>query len=60
MLFRSQQSQFIAAASNGDLVTCKPELVRKTREIVFIRGDFMVGDRVVFTASAVWRIWPKS
>ena len=56
----SQQSQFVASAVDGDLVTCKPELVRKTREIVFIRGDFRVGERIVFTASAVWRIWPKS
>jgi acyl-coenzyme A thioesterase PaaI-like protein len=50
----------VASAVEGDLITCKPELVRKTREIVFIRGDFRVGDRIVFTASAVWRIWPKS
>ncbi|MEQ1754782.1 MAG: PaaI family thioesterase [Micropepsaceae bacterium] len=56
----SQQTQFISSAETGDFVTCKPELVRKTREIVFIRGDFMVGARVVFTASAVWRIWPKA
>ena len=55
----SQQSQFTSSAVSGDLVTCMPEIVRKTREIVFIRGDFKVGDKVVFTASAVWRIWPK-
>lgn len=56
----SQQSQFMAASGSGDLVTCKPELVRKAREIVFIRGDFRVDARVIFTASAVWRIWPRS
>jgi acyl-coenzyme A thioesterase PaaI-like protein len=44
----------------GDLVTCLPEVVRRTREIVFMRGDFRVGDRVVFTATAVWRTWPKA
>lgn len=55
-----QQTQFIAAAMQGDLVTCQPEVVRKTREIVFMRGDFRVGDRVVFTATAVWRTWPKA
>lgn len=55
-----QQTQFIAAAMEGDLVTCQPEVVRKTREIVFMRGDFRVGDRVVFTATAVWRTWPKA
>ena len=55
-----QQTQFIAAAVAGDLVTCQPEVVRRTREIVFMRGDFRVGDKVVFTATAVWRTWPKA
>jgi uncharacterized protein (TIGR00369 family) len=55
-----QQTQFIAAAMEGDLVTCLPEVVRRTREIVFMRGDFRVGDKVVFTATAVWRTWPKA
>lgn len=56
----SQQSQFLASAVAGDLVTCLPQLVRRTREIVFMRGDFFVDDKIVFTASAIWRIWPKS
>jgi uncharacterized protein (TIGR00369 family) len=56
----SQQSSFMSPALEGELVTCKPEVVRKTREIVFIRGDFRVGDRVVFSANAIWRIWPKT
>ena len=46
--------------SLGDLVTCSPEVVRKTREIVFMRADFHVGDRIVFTATAIWKIWPKT
>jgi uncharacterized protein (TIGR00369 family) len=56
----SQQSQFLASAVAGNLVTCLPQLVRRTREIVFMRGDFFVDDKIVFTASAIWRIWPKS
>lgn len=55
----SQQSQFIASAVAGDLVTCKPDVVRKTREIVFMRGDFLVATRMIFTVSAVWRVWPR-
>jgi hypothetical protein len=50
----------VAPAFAGDLVTCRPEMVRKTREIVFMRGDFRVGDRIVFTATAVWRTWAKA
>ncbi len=56
----SQQTNFLSAANVGDLITCRPEVVRKTREIVFMRGDFKAGDKVVFTATAVWKIWPKA
>jgi uncharacterized protein (TIGR00369 family) len=56
----SQQSNFLASAVAGDLVTCRPQVVRKTREIIFMRGDFKVADRIVFTATAIWRIWPKT
>ncbi len=56
----SQQSSFLSAAQTGDLVRCAPEVVRKTREIVFMRADFRVGDKIVFTATAIWKIWPKT
>lgn len=55
----SQQSNFLSAAVAGDLVTCRPEVVRRTREVIFMRADFKAADRVVFTATAIWRIWPK-
>lgn len=55
----SQQSNFLSAAAVGDLVTCRPEVVRKAREVIFMRADFKTGDRIVFTATAIWRIWPK-
>jgi uncharacterized protein (TIGR00369 family) len=55
----NQQSNFLSAAKPGDLIACRPEVVRKTREIVFMRADFKTGDRIVFTAAAVWKIWPK-
>ena len=56
----SQQSNFLASAGVGDLVTCRPEIVRKTREIVFMRADFRVGEKIVFTVTAIWKIWPKT
>jgi uncharacterized protein (TIGR00369 family) len=56
----SQQSQFIAPAFAGDFVTCRPEVVRKTRDVVFMRADFRVDDRIVFSATALWRTWPRS
>jgi uncharacterized protein (TIGR00369 family) len=56
----SQQSNFLSSATAGDLITCRPEVVRKAREVIFMRADFKVEDRIVFTATAIWRIWPKS
>ena len=55
----SQQSNFVAAVDEGDFITCRPEVVRKTREIIFIRGDFRVQQKVILTATAIWKIWPK-
>lgn len=55
----SQQSNFLSSAAAGDLVRCRPEVVRKTREIVFMRADFRVDERIIFTATAIWKIWPK-
>ena len=56
----SQQSNFLSPAKVGDLIACRPEIVRKTREIVFMRADFRVGEKIVFTATAIWKIWPKA
>lgn len=56
----SQQNNFIASATAGELVSCRPDITRKTREIVFIRGDFYVGERIVFIATAIWKIWPRA
>jgi uncharacterized protein (TIGR00369 family) len=55
----SQQTNFLAAAKVGDLITCRPEVMRKTREIIFMRADLRVAATTIFTATAVWRIWPK-
>lgn len=52
----SQQTQFLSPAVAGELIQCRPVVVRKTREIVFVRGDFFCGERAVFTASAVWKL----
>ena len=55
----SQQTNFLSAAVAGDFVTCRPIVIRKTREIVFVRGDFAVGERVIFTATSIWKVFEK-
>lgn len=46
---------FITAAQTGDRITCHPEIVRKTRSLYFLRGDLMVGSRVIATANGIWK-----
>jgi acyl-coenzyme A thioesterase PaaI-like protein len=50
------QSQFLKGAKLGDVVQVKPELVRRTRSFVFMRGDFQVDGETVFAATSVWKL----
>jgi hypothetical protein len=50
------QSQFLAPAKAGDLVEVKPELTRRTRAFMFLRGDFTVRGETIFTVASVWKI----
>jgi len=52
----NMQSQFLKPARAGDLVEVKPELVRRTRALLFLRGDFTVAGETIFTASSVWKL----
>ena len=50
------QMQFVAAAKIGSFLTCKPELVRGTSQIVFMRGLIMAGDRTIASADGMWKL----
>lgn len=52
----NMQTQFLKAAVLGDIVEVAPEIVRRTRALVFARGDFTVADDVIFTAASVWKL----
>jgi acyl-coenzyme A thioesterase PaaI-like protein len=52
----AQQTSFVGSGRLGDLVQCRPQLVRKTREIVFVRGDFFADGKIVFTAQSAWKL----
>ncbi len=54
------QFQFAAAARIGSLVTCEPELVRKTSQLVFVRGIFRADGRVIGSADAIFKIFAAS
>jgi acyl-coenzyme A thioesterase PaaI-like protein len=50
---------FIDAVRIGEFVECRATVVRRTRSLVFMAGELVVGDRVVATASGVWKTLGK-
>jgi len=52
----SMQMQYLKPARLGDIVEVQPELLRRTRALVFIRGDFTVAGEIVFAAMSTWKL----
>ena len=50
------QSQFIKGAKIGDIVEVTPVVTRRTRSIIFIRGDYEVGGEIIFSCASLWKI----
>lgn len=48
--------EFAAPAKVGDLVECRGEVIRKTRSLIFCRGQLTVGDKIVVNCSTVEKI----
>jgi acyl-coenzyme A thioesterase PaaI-like protein len=49
------QSQFITGAKIGEFVEAQAEVVRCARSLVFMRGELWVGERLVMTATGLWK-----
>ena len=50
---------FIDAVQIGEFVEAKCRVVRRTRSLIFMSGELMVGDRTVATANGVWKALGK-
>ena len=50
------QTQFLKPANAGELIEVVPEITRRTRGMVFIRGDFTVAREIVMTVQSVWKL----
>jgi acyl-coenzyme A thioesterase PaaI-like protein len=50
------QFHFTAAAPIGVLLVCRPELVRKTSQLLFVRGLFEAGGKTVGMADAMFKV----
>jgi acyl-coenzyme A thioesterase PaaI-like protein len=48
--------QYVGAVQLGEFALIRPEIIKTTRSLVFIRGVMTVGDRTVATAEGVWKI----
>jgi uncharacterized protein (TIGR00369 family) len=52
----NMQTHFLHGAKEGDLIEVEPKLMRQTRALLFIRGDFTVSSEVVMTVASVWKL----
>jgi acyl-coenzyme A thioesterase PaaI-like protein len=46
---------FVDAVQIGEFVEMHSKVVRRTRSLIFMSGELMVGTRVVATANGVWK-----
>lgn len=47
---------FVSSVQIGEVVMLEPELIRRTRSIMFLRGTLMVDTRIVAIATGVWKL----
>ena len=52
----NMQSQFLAPAKAGDWIEVLPVLTRRTRSLIFLRGDFTVDGAPIYSVWSVWKI----
>lgn len=50
------QYHFVAPTQPGQFITCQPEVVRRTSQMVFVRGLVKSGDRTVGSGDAIFKV----
>ncbi|HAH11696.1 MAG TPA: thioesterase [Alphaproteobacteria bacterium] len=56
----SLNCDFLAGAKLGDQVIGRAQIARRTRTIVFINSQLSVNDKLILTASGIWKIVTQS
>jgi acyl-coenzyme A thioesterase PaaI-like protein len=51
------QYQFASGVPVGSFITCEPELVRKTSQMVFVRGLIKADGKVAGSAEAIFKVF---
>lgn len=49
----SFNAEFMASGLDGELIKARAEVVRRTGQMVFVRGEIYTDDRVILTCSSV-------
>jgi uncharacterized protein (TIGR00369 family) len=52
----SLSCDIVAPAKAGERITGRATITKRTRTIVFIAGELKVTDRVILTATGIWKI----
>ncbi len=50
---------FIAAAEEGDWVTLRSTITRQGISVVFVRGELVIGEKIILTADGIWKIFGR-
>nr|WP_255574827.1 PaaI family thioesterase [Caldovatus aquaticus] len=51
---------YLAPVAPGEFVTARCEVTRRTRSVVFVRGELFAGGRAVLAASGIWKVLESS
>lgn len=52
----SLNMQFLSVAREGDFLTLQAEVTRQSKQLVFVRGLVMNGDKAVASAEGIWKL----
>lgn len=52
----SFDAKFISASTTGDLLLGTAKVLRKTRSLVFMRGEIQCGEQLIATAEGIWKV----
>ena len=51
-------THFLSGVAEGEFVEARCRVLRETKTLLFMAGEFSVGERPVATASGIWKIGP--
>jgi uncharacterized protein (TIGR00369 family) len=52
----AMQMQYLRAVRLDDIVEVTPLVLRRTRALVFVRGEFAVDGEIAFAANGIWKL----